>query len=121
MNGYDFNSTVKRVETELAPWEHLPEDIPYIGGGTFPWGICHAMEKEGVKGRCFVGSCELGPRQTPFIALVREKGGWHYVAVIGVKDGELVTNNGCQSIDEFRDKWHWSGYWRWQVESSIEK
>ena len=119
-NGAAFNSTVKRVELELTPWECLPKGIPYIGGATFPWGICHAMEKEGTSGRLLIGSCELSPEQEPFIALIREEQSWHYVAVTEVQDGELVTNNGHEAIEEFLDKWRWSGYWRWQVELSNE-
>jgi hypothetical protein len=115
-NGSAFNSTVERVEAELAPWERLPEEIPYTGGATFPWGICHVMEKEGLKGRMLVGSNELKPGQEPFVALVREKQGWHYVAITEVRQGELVTNDGCQTTKEFLNKWRWSDYWRWQVE-----
>lgn len=116
MNGSAFNNTVERVETELAPWERLPEKMPYTGGATFPWGICHAMEKERIKGGILIGSNELKSGQEPFIALIREDQGWHYVAVLVVQGRELVTNDGHQRIEEFMDKWKWSGYWRWQVE-----
>ena len=116
VNGSDFSSTVKRIEKELAPWDHLPEQIPCVGGATFPWGICHAAEKEGIKGRMLVGSCELSQGQQPFIAVIREEQGWHYVAVLEVQRNELVTNDGRQTIEDFLHKWRWSAYWRWQVE-----
>ena len=120
VNGGDFDSMVERVEKELAPWDCLPEEIPYIGGATFPWGICHAMDEEGIEGRMLRGSPELSPGQEPFIALIREGQGWHYVAVMEVQDGELVANDAHQSVAEFLDKWRWTGYWRWQVELSNE-
>lgn len=75
------------------------------------------MEKERIKGGILIGFNELKPGQEPFVALVREKQGWHYVAVLEVQGRGVVTNDGHQRIEEFMGKWKGSGYWRWQVES----
>ncbi|MFP3975318.1 MAG: hypothetical protein ACLFVK_03740 [Dehalococcoidia bacterium] len=118
VNGCDYEATMKRVTARLTSWERLPGDIPQIGRATFPWGICRAVKEEGLEGRPVMGSCELSPGQEPFIALVLEEDRWHYVAVTEVRDGEVVTNDGCQTFEGFVEKWVWSDYWRWQTELS---
>ena len=116
----EVDKASKRVESEFSCWDYIPKRMSLIGGATLPWGISHAMEREGLTGKMRVGIAELCPGQAPFIALILDSGkNWHYVAVLEVRDKEILTNDGLKSIDEFLEKWRWSWYWGYELEREI--
>ena len=109
----DSYATPEQVKAKLGSWDYISENLPFIGGATLPWGIKHALEKEGLSGEVRVGPREICAQQYPFIALILQSGtNWHYTVVLGVTDNTtILTSGGPMDSGEFLKKWRWSWYW----------
>jgi len=113
-SGRETNGSVtsELVKDELSIWDYIPNEVPLVGGATFPWGIKHALTKMGLSVQVEAGLDAFTTQDVPFIALVLESGGqWHYVAVFEIHKNMVLTNDGLQYTGEFFEKWRWSGYW----------
>ncbi len=105
---------LNQVKEKLAWWEYIPESVPFIGGATFPWGIINVAKKEGFNGKAEVGQGWLYRGHSPFIALVLNADKrWHYITVLDMQEGYVLTNNGLLSTDKFLQQWRWSFFWRY--------